>query len=330
MTKRYISALFLVVATTFTLVRASAQSAPAQTPPPESQASASAQASGQGAVGADRSGAKAQGDASSSAAAHAGDNSAQLAGDSSVNAVLTKPVDSRKSKPGDPVNARTTQPARTEDGRSIPKGSTLVGHVSEAHARGEGQADSAVGLVFDKAVTRDGHEISLRNVAIRAVAAAEGVASAGFTDNGMMTGSGGGMAAGRAGGGGLVGRTAGAVGSTVGAGLGAAGSATGSLEASAAGTLQAGPGAVGGVDSSGLLTAASSGVFGLRDLSLSSAASGAGQGSLVTSTGKSVHLDQGTRLLLTTQAGASDETRRGREADAAKPSGPRGSSPDKR
>jgi hypothetical protein len=131
------------------------------------------------------------------------------------------------------------------------------------------------------------------------------------------------MATGRAGGGGLVGRTAGAVGSTVGAGVGAVGSATGSLAASGAGALQAGPGAVGGVDASGLLTAGSSGVFGLRNLSLSSTASGAARGSVLTSTGKSVHLDQGTRLLLSTQAGASGETRGGREADAAKPTGPR-------
>jgi hypothetical protein len=330
MTTRYISAVFRVFATTLAIAAASAQSQPAQTPASQSQVGASGQAAGQGAVSADRSGAKAQGNASSSAAAHAGDNSATLAGDSSVNAVLTKPVDSRKSKPGDPVNARTTQPAKTEDGRSIPRGSTLVGHVSEAHARGEGQADSAVGIVFDKAVTRDGHEIPLRNVAIRAVAAAEGAASAGVTDSGMMTGPAGGMATGRAGGGGLVGRTSGAVGGTVGAGVGAAGSATSSLAASGAGALQAGPGAVGGVDVSGLLTAVSSGVFGLRDLSLSSTVSGAAQGSVVTSTGKSVHLDQGTRLLLSTQAGASGETRGGREADTAKPTGPRGSSPDKR
>ena len=49
-----------------------------------------------------------------------------------------------------------------------------------------------------------------------------------------------------------------------------------------------------------------------------------------TSTGKSVHLDQGTRLLLGLQAGASGETRGGREPEAAKPTGPKGSSTDKR
>ena len=326
MTTRYIPAVFLSLAAALAIAPASAQGPPAQSPPSKSPAGASTQASGQGAVAADRSGASAQGNASSSAAAHAGDNSAALESGSSVNAVLTKPVDSR-SKPGDPVSARTTQPARTEDGRPIPKGSTLVGHVAQAHARGEGKAESAVGIVFDKAVTKEGREIPLRNVAIRAVAAPESAASAGVGDSGVMTGSGGG---GRAGGGGLVGRTTGAVGSTVGAGLGAAGSATGSLTASGAGVLQAGPGAVGGVDASGLLTAGSSGVFGLRDLSLSSAASGAAQGSVVTSTGKSVHLDQGTRLLLSSQASASGPTRGGRESDATKPPGPKGSSPDKR
>src|SRR5438067_11054877 len=113
----------------------------------------------------------------------------------------------------------------------------------------------------------------------------------------MMTGTGGGMAGGRACGGGLVGRTTGAVGSTVGAGLGAAGGAAGSLAASGAGVLQAGPGAVVGVDASGLLTVGSAGVFALSVLSLWCAASGAVQGSVVTSRGYSVYVDWVTGCL---------------------------------
>src|SRR5437016_14486674 len=108
MTTRYISAVFLAVATTLAIAVASAQSPPAESPPAQSQAGASARASGQGAVGVDRSGAKAQGNAASSDAAHAGNNGAALAGDSSVNAALTKRVASTSSKPGDPRNARTT------------------------------------------------------------------------------------------------------------------------------------------------------------------------------------------------------------------------------
>ena len=316
-----------------------ASTAVAQSPPPsqsqtnqaQPQAGASTDASGQGAVGVSRSGASAQGSGNADAAGHVGDTRSQLATDSSVNAVLTKPVDSRNSKPGDPVNARTTQPARTKDGTVIPKGTELVGHVSEARAGGEGQAGSAMGIVFDKAVTRDGREIPLRNVGIRALAAAEGAAAASAGDSGMMRGSGamsgGALAAGR-GGGGLVGRTTGAAGGAVGGGLGAAGNATGSIGAAARGPLQAAPGAVGGLDGSGFLTTSSSGVFGLRDVSLATETSGGGQGSLVTSTGKSVRLDEGTRMLLGAQAEASGHGDRASDAGKA-PSG-KESGPDRR
>jgi hypothetical protein len=89
MTKRYVSAVFRVVAITPAIETASAESLPAQTPAPQSQAGATTHASGQGAVSADRSGAKVQGSVKSSAAAHGGDNRATLAGDSPVNVVLT-------------------------------------------------------------------------------------------------------------------------------------------------------------------------------------------------------------------------------------------------
>ena len=274
------------------------------------QTQAGAQASGQGAVAADRSGTSVQG--STAGAAHADDTSASLASGSSVNAVLTKPVDSGRSKPGDPVSARTTQTARTEGGTSIPKGSTLMGHVSDAHAAAEGQPGSSMGIVFDKVVTRDGHEIPLRNVGIQAVAAAEASAASSAGDAGAMMG-----AAGRAGmsrGGGLLGRTTGAVGGTVGSGLGATGGVR-SLAGDASGALQAGPGAMGGLDAAGMLTAGSSGVFGLHGLILSGGAADAATGSVMTSSAKNVHLDQGTRLLLSSQAGAS------RQGGAPRPSG---------
>lgn len=334
MLTRYPSATLLAIAVLMAIIgcmaisTAFAQSPPSQSPPAQSQPGASTQTSGQGAVAVGRPGVAAQGSESSDAAAHAGGRSAQLAADSSVNAVLTKPVDSGKSKPGDPVSARTTQPARTSDGNTIPEGSTLLGHVSEAHARGEGHASSAVGIVFDKVVTKDGREIPLRNVGIRALAAAEGAGAAGVGDSGMMMGSsamgGGGMAASH-GGGGLVGRATGAMGGSLGGGLGTAAGATGSLARTTA--LQAGPGAVGGLDSSGLLIASSSGVFGLRSMSLGTEAAGAAQGSLVTSTGKGIRLDQGTRMLLASQAEASAHSAHG--SDAAKPSPPKGSASDR-
>src|SRR3984893_2640503 len=292
MPMRHLSGGFcLAVAAALFAATASAQSQPA----------AGAQASGQGAATADRSGASAQGGAAG--AARADDTSANLASGSSVNAVLTKPVDSGRNKPGDPVSAHTTQPAKTEGGTSIPKGHTLIGHVSDARAAGDGQAGSSMGIVFDKAVTRDGHEIPLRNVGIQAVAAAETSAESTAGDTGAMPRAGGGAGSR---GGGLLGRTTGAVGGTAGSSLGAT-RGVGSLAGGATGALQAGPGAMGGVDAAGMLSGTSSGVFGLRGLSLSGSAADAATGSVMTSTGKSVHLDQGTRFLLSSQGAASSQ-----------------------
>ena len=323
---RYIPAALFALVACLAGPATFAQSAPSPSPSSQGQAGVSTQASGQVALDVGRSGAAAQGAGSSETAGHVGDHTAQLAADSSANAVLTKPVDSEKAKPGDPVRGRITQAARTSDGTAIPEGSTLVGHISEVRTRGDGQASSAVGIAFDKAVTKDGREIPLRNVGIRALAAAEGAGSA--SDTGMMMGGGGAMTGGASGrgGGGLVGRTGGAVGGTLGGGLGTAGAATGSLGGTARGALQAGPGAIGGVDASGMLRGNSSGVFGLRDVSLASGASSDAQGSLVTSTGKSVRLDQGTRMLLSAQASGDTD----RAPEHGKPSTPKGSEPDRR
>jgi len=63
-------------------------------------------------------------------------------------------------------------------------------------------------------------------------------------------------------------------------------------------------GAVGGLNAAGQLTSNSQGVFGLNGLNLNAAGSNATQGSVITSAGKNVHLDSGTRMLLVSEANA--------------------------
>lgn len=109
---------------------------------------AGAQAPSQGAATADGSGANAG--ANAARTVHADDTSANLASGSSVHALLIKPVDSGRNRPGDPVSVHTTQPARTEGGTSIPKGSTLIGHVSDPRAAADGQAGSSMGIVLTR------------------------------------------------------------------------------------------------------------------------------------------------------------------------------------
>jgi hypothetical protein len=242
---------------------------------------------------------------------------AALVAGSSVNAVLSKPLDSERSKLGDPVSARTTQAAMTEDGILIPAGSQLTGHIAPARGNGGGAAGSSIALMFDRAVMKDGHELPLRRVAIRALAAPESETVPALGDGHAVMAASRGMAGGgRPGlGGGLAGRTSGAVGGAVGAAIGGAGSIGGG----AMRALQPGPGASGGLDASGMLTAQSVGVFGLRGVSLAAGDLASTSESIVTSGGKRLRLDQGTRLLLTSSVGAGGRETSGSKNPQSKP-----------
>jgi hypothetical protein len=88
----------------------------------------------------------------------------------------------------------------------------------------------------------------------------------------------------------------------VGGAAGGAVHSTANTTGSIAGTSK---GAVGRLNAAGQLTSNSQGVFGLSGLNLNTATSSATKGNVITSAGKTVHLDSGTRLLLVSQAVAS-------------------------
>jgi hypothetical protein len=278
----------------------------------QTNAQANAQASKQGAQ------ASGSGAAASSAAAQTGQGNAALANGSTFNAALNAPIDSKKAKPGDPVTAHTTEPAKSDGKTVMPRGTKLLGHVTQASARSNGESDSSLGVVFDKAILKNGQEVPL-NAGIQALASGQSAASAAGSDIDTFGGAGAsaggaGRAGGRSGGsalggvGAVAGGAAGAVtntaanvGSTAGGALNstanAAGNATGSVNGVAGG-------AAGGLNTAGQLTSNSRGVFGLNGLNLNSAASNGTQGSIITSAGKNVHLDSGTQMLLVSQAAA--------------------------
>ena len=224
-----------------------------------------------------------------------------LASGTTIPATLTKPIDARKAKAGDEVAAKTTQDVRSDSGVVIPRGSRLVGHVTDAKAKANGDAESTLGIAFDHAVLRDGQQVPL-NASIKALAAASNATSAGMGDDNFgSTGSSamGATAAPAVGGGGrggLLGGAGNAVGgatSTVGGVANGAGNTAGSVGANAGGAVR---GATNGA--AGQLSSQSQGVVGLNGLSLNSAASSATQGSVITSAGKDVKLDSGTQMLL--------------------------------
>ena len=117
--------------------------------------------------------------------------------------------------------------------------------------------------------------------------------------------AGSGTAGGRGALGGVTSTAGGAVGTMTNTAASAGGVAGGTVNSatSAGGSIAgASRGAIGGLNTAGQITSNSQGVFGLNGLNLAAAASNATQGSVITSAGKNVHLDSGTRLLLVSQA----------------------------
>lgn len=200
-----------------------------------------------------------------------------------VPAQLTKPVDARKSKPGDEVVAKTTQDVKSNGQVVIPRGSKIVGHVTEAKARTKGQNESSLGLAFDRAVLKNGTNLPV-TFAVQAIGSSAMAAQAEEEPLAASSGTASMAAptAARAGGGlvGGVGATAGGVSNT-------AAGATGSLS---------GATRVGGA-ASAPLSATSQGVVGMSNVNLVSATSSS-TANKITSNSSNVHLDSGTEMIL--------------------------------
>jgi hypothetical protein len=201
---------------------------------------------------------------------------AALPGGTALNAQLNSSVDSKKAKVGDKVEAHTTEEFKYAGKIIIPLGAKLEGHVTEATARSKGDSGSTLAIQFDKAIAKKGEEIRL-NVAILAIAAPLTDFSGGSPGPGSDPMSDRGASA-------------------------AGGSPMGSSHTPTAtpGTPNY-PGAADGkmgATGAAQLSAKSHGVYGLSDLKLMAASSVAGQTTVLTSSGKNVRLDGGTRLLL--------------------------------
>lgn len=105
-------------------------------------------------------GALGQAAAPQSAAAPAQATSQQF--DNRVFAEFDKLVHGKRVKVGDSVTAHLTAPAKMRDGAELPKGTKLVGNITELKAKADKEGPSKLGLLFDKAVTKDGKEIPVQ------------------------------------------------------------------------------------------------------------------------------------------------------------------------
>jgi hypothetical protein len=216
----------------------------------------------------------------------------QLNSGSSIHATLEKPVDARKNRVGDQIEAKTSEDVKSEGKVIIPRGSKIIGHVTEVKAREKGQAESAVGVIFDHVVFRDGSQIPL-SLAVQAVGSGATAAQAeddslmssgNAATSGSVSGAGSGMT--RTGGG-LVGGAR----STTGGLVNTAGNVGGAAVSTATGA---------GAGASSSLNSNSQGIVGLRNLSLASSASNSNSATF-TSRNSNVHLDSGTQMILRLQ-----------------------------
>jgi len=212
---------------------------------------------------------------------------ASLAGGTEINATLNSSIDSKKAKPGQQITAHIVEAVKSTDGRTIlPNGTKLIGHVTKASARSNGQGESMLAIQFDKAMLKGGQEVPLNNVVIQAVAAParETTNYGGYdappttapgspSNNPSMSGSRGARPEGTPTTQPYPGKNSG----------GTNPNGTGNSEA----------------NNSGPLPANARGVYGLEGVRLS--ASSSGEGTVLTSTDKNIRLDGGTRLLLTVQ-----------------------------
>ena len=216
-------------------------------------------------------------------------SSSSFAAGTVIGAELTKSIDAKKAKSGDQFTAKVLNDLRSESGVVVPRGSKLVGHVTEAKPRAKGESDSILGIAFDKIEVKNGQEIPV-HAAIQAVARPQTAAM-----ESASTSGGGGGNSNPSGYGGMSpgGRSSGSMPSPQ-AGGNAGGQGTG-MPSGAPSGAEAGPEAPTGGNSGGGLTSTSRGVMGMEGVTLNASQ---GQGSVLTSSRGNVHLDSGTQMVL--------------------------------
>lgn len=94
---------------------------------------------------------------------------AQLQSGTTVRVTLERPLDVRKNKAGDQVIVKTAEKVKSDGHDILPKGAKIIGHLTTVKARDKEEPNSALGIIFDRALLKDGGNIPL-HVFIQAVA----------------------------------------------------------------------------------------------------------------------------------------------------------------
>ena len=235
-----------------------------------------------------------------SPAATSAPTSVSVAQSTNLSAELTKKVDTKNARVGEEVVARTTSTAHLSDGTKVPRGTRLMGKVTEVQSKSAQQKASRLAFTFDRAVMHNGSMIPIRAVVMSLTPPAVVSASAGSDDSaiaggGPVTMNDGGRAS--ASGGGLLGggtlrSTGNAVGNTAG---GLTSATTQTLNTTANSTRNLGSAAVNTVGSTA--SAAGMRVSNLPGVTFDSE-TGASESAALNAQGKNISLESGTQMTL--------------------------------
>lgn len=220
----------------------------------------------------------------------------------SVSAELTKKIDTRNAKVGDEVLAKTTSSAKLADGTKLPRGTKLIGKVTEVQARSKADKTAHLAFELDHAVLRDGREVPVHAV-LTSVTGLSAMAGSEDEMSAPPAAVGGGTQGGARAGSGVLGGVGGAAGGVVGGAANAAGNVGGAAQSSAGSVMndtQAAGGAVSNVGAGGTLDHAP--VAGLPGVSLSSSAESSSAGSF-DAKNRNIDLESGTRMTMNVSAG---------------------------
>jgi hypothetical protein len=77
---------------------------------------------------------------------------------------LVDKLDSKSAKQGDSVVIKTDENLQISQGTEIPKGSKLIGHVTNVQPRADGRENSQIAIQFDRAETKDGQTLPIESI----------------------------------------------------------------------------------------------------------------------------------------------------------------------
>lgn len=106
-----------------------------------------------------------------------------------VNGELVDKLDTKTAKAGDSVVIKTNSNVKTADGTEIPKGSKLMGRITQVKPSGEGNENSQVALQIDRAELKGGQSVAIHSE-IQSISASGSDSTTGAPDTMAATPSG--------------------------------------------------------------------------------------------------------------------------------------------